>query len=316
MPEYENQLCAWAIPTPSTDSTPQWADHTFATYELRTETWSCSSGSGTNDPTHPNARFLRSARGSHSKARCLGKANSLILWGVTGVCHQCTNRILKAAGGITVAGARGWRTSHTLYGTYGINLNGSWSLNKIRCRIDRIPLPIPIPWPFLVGTSDLPDLPDEVTEFEGKDEFSSLASRFSPDNIDEQVDESLHSFHTRLSRLEDRAFATPEERQAEDLAILLEESLGNPLPSSQLYELQNLQLDFQRKWLSCHAACAANEFETGELCKYRRNLTESLFTRFEQSLGEANCIALYDVSPSAIAAGLPRVTEPPTDCNC
>jgi len=88
-------------------------DHTYVTSScgLRWGCWGRDSG----------GRSLSAGIGSSVVADCLSQPNSQagILYGITGVCHQTSNRILHP-GQITVAGCQGYNLSTFLYGVYGL----------------------------------------------------------------------------------------------------------------------------------------------------------------------------------------------------
>ena len=105
-------LEGWAVAMPGTS----W-DHTYVTSScgLRWGCWGRSAGGSA----------ICHGTGSSIIADCLSQTNSEagITYALTGVCHQTANRILHPAGGITVAGCRGYATSTFLFGVYG---SGAW----------------------------------------------------------------------------------------------------------------------------------------------------------------------------------------------
>ena len=105
-------LQGWSIPM----ITPPWQDHTYVTSScgLICGYWGrCAGGSA-----------LNAALGSSVVADCLAQPNSEagIIYGITGVCHQTSNRILHPAR-VTVVGCRGYNLSVFAYGVYGV---GNW----------------------------------------------------------------------------------------------------------------------------------------------------------------------------------------------
>ena len=150
-------LYAWANPLGGAGSPLRHADHTMVTSyaapsaclppSLYWYSWgSChATGPGTT------ARLLGSGPANLDVARCLCEPDvesyryaagepahgGIDYYGVTGVCHQLSNRILFAAtsGGpepLTVSDAHGYWVSRFLYGTYGAN-PGEWTERKTRC---------------------------------------------------------------------------------------------------------------------------------------------------------------------------------------
>ncbi len=96
---------------------PRW-DHTYVISSCGLR-WGCNGG-------WTGGQKVCSGTGSSIIADCLSQPQSLagINCGVTGVCHQMSNRILHPTGGLTVAGCRGYQLSHFAYGVYG---RGSWT---------------------------------------------------------------------------------------------------------------------------------------------------------------------------------------------
>ena len=99
-------------------------DHTYVTSDDAFGPWGCFGRSA-------GGHSVSSAQGSSACADCLSKPSNLLAtpplyaglrYGVTGVCHQAANRILRPAG-ITVAGVLGYGASVFLYGPYG---RGGW----------------------------------------------------------------------------------------------------------------------------------------------------------------------------------------------
>jgi hypothetical protein len=98
-------LQGWSIPM----TTPPWQDHTYVTSScgLVWQCWGrCSGGSA-----------LSAALGNSIVADCLSQPNSQagIIYGITGVCHQTSNRILHPAR-VTVVGCQGYNLSVFAYG--------------------------------------------------------------------------------------------------------------------------------------------------------------------------------------------------------
>jgi hypothetical protein len=99
-------------------------DHTYVTSDDNYGPWGCF---GRSSGGHP----VSSGQGNSACADCLSKPSNLLAtppiyaglrYGVTGVCHQAANRILRPAG-ISVAGVQGYGASLFLYGQYG---RGGW----------------------------------------------------------------------------------------------------------------------------------------------------------------------------------------------
>lgn len=309
----KKRICAWAIDAPwavvdgtplPMKCTPKWAEHTFASFGSKTKIWSCSMG-GKDETDKPGVRRLVSAPGSLSMAKCLGTNNSGIVFSVNGVCHQCTNRVLCAASKkITVAGAKGWAISYTMYGVYGID-SPVWEYKKFSCGL----------WlrekSMSVGNpSALPDLPIEEPvkeEVEDEVEEDGFELTSSPSSTEESSSEKYLDYHNQLSLASGQAFRTSEDRQANDLAIFFRSMLDGRIPALCVSELQNIQSEFHRKWTRCHSAWLSGEFTSDKLLDYRMRLSEALFSAFEKNLGETHYTSLYGISPSNISGGLQDV---------
>ena len=99
------------------------ADHTYVKCSTGGARWGCF---GSNN----GGGLLKRDQGSTKRASKIaggnGKAN-LKCYLVNGVCHQAANRILLPAQRV-VSGARGYRVSRALYGTYGKNGWKRWGV--------------------------------------------------------------------------------------------------------------------------------------------------------------------------------------------
>jgi hypothetical protein len=157
-------LHAWANPL---GVAGQFADHTWATsYDAPSscapgpEYWyswgSChATGSGTT------ARELGRAPADLGVARCICQPDlesyrfvagdpahgGIDFYGISGVCHQLSNRILfaTALGGadpLTVSGAHAYPVSRFVYGTYGSD-TAEWAARKTRCLAAAAAAPTP-----------------------------------------------------------------------------------------------------------------------------------------------------------------------------
>ncbi len=158
---------ATAVPTP--DPTPRlyaWANPLGVAANLADHTWVTSFPAASSCPPSPSywyswggchatgpgttARPLATHEADLAVARCIATPDLLEylppgspshggidLYGIDGVCHQLSNRILwattKGAGDpSTVDGAKGYGVSRWLYGTYGANV-GEWQARITRC---------------------------------------------------------------------------------------------------------------------------------------------------------------------------------------
>lgn len=136
-PPQQVEMYAWANPL----SGPlKRADHTWVTdrktFECPTPTpqyWYATGGCHPSPQTDHTSRPLSNAPGNLAVATCIAKpdtagfgrdAAAQIVYGIDGVCHQISNRILAATATpvkkqITVKGANGYNISRFVYGTHG-----------------------------------------------------------------------------------------------------------------------------------------------------------------------------------------------------
>jgi len=122
-------LSGYSIPALSASSLPRSQlggrlDHTYVASDDGYGPWGCFGRSS-------GGQSVSSGPGSSACADCLSKPGNLLAtpplyaglrYGVTGVCHQAANRILKPAG-VTVGGVQGYGASVFVYGQYG---RGGW----------------------------------------------------------------------------------------------------------------------------------------------------------------------------------------------
>ena len=78
-------------------------------------------------------------KGQSWKANCLSKpyGKAMIVYGITGVCHQTANRILRPSRK-TVSDAKAYAASWALYGAYGGSsriIDPIWITQKVKCRV-------------------------------------------------------------------------------------------------------------------------------------------------------------------------------------
>ncbi len=103
-------------------------DHTYVVSE-ENDVWEC------------NGRFKGgkdnvSGYGDLNISRCIGKNNTGIVYGVTGVCHQMSNRVLASVG-VELEGVGGYLLSTILYGTHGIDAE-EWQERKYSCGLEGV----------------------------------------------------------------------------------------------------------------------------------------------------------------------------------
>lgn len=178
-------LYSWANPLIG-GSDLDFADHTWVTtYDAPSScvppseywySWGGCHGTGAGT----TARDLARAPADFRVARCICQPDledyhptaqnpahgGVDLYGIDGVCHQLSNRILFAtsSGGATpstVSAAHGYWLSRFLYGTYGANVN-EWESRKARCSA---PVGGPAPAPTaaaMMAASAIPALDQDL----------------------------------------------------------------------------------------------------------------------------------------------------------
>lgn len=101
-------------------------DHTYVQSADPGDKWGCFG-------RDQGGKGICSGSGDYGTANCISQpgAHSGIIYGVTGVCHQCANRILYPAG-VVVSQARGYGASVALYGTYGRDA-AAWAARIAQC---------------------------------------------------------------------------------------------------------------------------------------------------------------------------------------
>lgn len=164
-PDATPRLHAWA--NPITIGGLRFADHTWVTtYQAPSHcpplpnfwySWGGCHGSGPDTA----ARALGNQAADLAAARCICAPDledylptpdnpahgGIDIYGISGVCHQLSNRILWATRGggaapIIVSDALGYGVSRFLYGTYGVNA-AEWGARVLRCTAPIPPSPAP-----------------------------------------------------------------------------------------------------------------------------------------------------------------------------
>lgn len=94
----------------------RYADHTYVVFHNPETRWGCfGRDQGGTKLVSDRGHFKNADQASEPS----GQAG--IIYGITGVCHQAANRILKGAGSLKlVRDAKGYWASHFMYGAYGI----------------------------------------------------------------------------------------------------------------------------------------------------------------------------------------------------
>lgn len=189
-------LEGWAIPAQAVNA---W-DHTYVVSSLGLR-WGCFG-------RDRGGRLIRGAAGSTPLADCLSKPNSQagISYLRTGVCHQAANRILHAAGQLTVAGCNGYAVSTFMFRVYGLGA-----------------------WPQLAACA------------QGQTVVKSTGTG-GPDRNDSV---RLAKYDQAISRVHAEA-ADEESIRLGELSALIESTLGRPLDKQTFDALATIQMKLQR----------------------------------------------------------------------
>jgi hypothetical protein len=126
----QTKLEGWAIPV-AKEGPLVHADHTYVV-SSDGKKWGCW---GRNE----GGRKICEGQGDSKKANCLSQpgGTALIVYAVTGVCHQTANRILRPTRK-TVSQAQAYAASWALYGAYGGTnraLDPAWKAHEAICGI-------------------------------------------------------------------------------------------------------------------------------------------------------------------------------------
>jgi len=124
------KLEGWAIPVEKEGPFAH-ADHTYVK-SSDGKKWGCW---GRDE----GGRKICEGKGSSKKANCLSnpEGKALIVYAVTGVCHQTANRILRPSRK-TVSKAQAYAASWALYGAYGGTnkmISPEWKTHEVACGI-------------------------------------------------------------------------------------------------------------------------------------------------------------------------------------
>lgn len=310
---FGGKLAGWAVHTgDSIPSTPHWADHTFATFENYVNKWDCSSGTGTNEPDDPNTRLIALGTGSRTKARCIGSvANSGIVWGVTGFCHQCTNRVLYPAS-IIVHRAAGYNISSGMHNTYGSD-PASWSLIKANCGARFAPPNAPKNEDETVHS-----LPEILRSLEQQMDAEQHIAPISETIADDFYTESELDYFAKIKSLYDQPVTSARQAAqvlADDLALLIEFALSASINQSALRTMQDAQRTFQEDVARCHRGFRMNAILAVEAYSFTQLKIRTLFESYEKAVGAVSYESLFGVTPEVISK-IPSPYLKHSTCGC
>jgi hypothetical protein len=251
----------------------RYADHTYVT-SSDNRSWGCF-GRSAGGASLANA----SGNGDSDIADCLSQQNSRagLVYLVTGVCHQASNRILDPASALVTA-ARGYQASWHLYSTYGL----PWPRNLPRH-------PQAEDWPLRQGRcypprpSGAPPPPSGG----GRDDASFLA-RLRP------------LWH----RGAPRKTTTPSQHQDDGLDLLREETrlmvhfrLGARFSKAKTEKVVEERVQLYEDRLPWAQEALKGHMDGGVFAdKVNSQLNESL-RRVEKEIGQSAYQALFDLAP-------------------
>lgn len=191
-------LIGWAVQV--LPPMPQRWDHTYVTSSCGS-VWGCWG-------QHAGGAQVCAGPGDVAIAHCLAGHNGLagIRYGFTGVCHQISNRILHPTGGLTVSGARGYRSSLGVWGVYGL---GRWQELTI-CYVP--------PGTMQVSTHPRPNVPPAGTFASDTTLSSRDASEGLPMSSEHEEDRS-NALRTIIREYAPHLAFTDKERSCVDIHI-------------------------------------------------------------------------------------------------
>jgi hypothetical protein len=226
---------------------------------------------------------FRQGQGSTRRADSIAEPNEragITCYLVNGVCHQAANRILMPAG-IIVSGARGYRLSQLLYGTYG--RVGSW----------------PCSAPF----NKYPGVSGDLPECAAVTVASPMGEGEAAGEIDE-AEMTLTSSVLELYRAHDQLFAEeearpmPEEVEEFDVAhftLVLEHRLGE-LDERHKAELLNVRRRTENEQVSLERQFADDALSGPEFVEAIDAMTKDFQIEMGQRMSDAEYEELLGLS--------------------
>lgn len=255
------------------------ADHTYVT-SSDGYIWPCWGRSA-------GGKLISSGQGSSARANCLSQNDSHagIVYGVTGVCHQTSNRILSPAG-ITVSSASGYWASVLLYGVYGTHSAPAlieWEIRKANCsRIsgDRA-IALPVRSAALAAASK-PVAPQSAEE------------RNFLDKINE-----MHASHVKTMTVRGMGEIKHPDFLARELDIMADYKLGKAKDPKQIKSLQSIQADALKEKDELVLALNNRKINGEEYAGKVNDLLVTLLNKCSKNVSEDHYGKLFDVKPGA-----------------
>jgi len=257
------------------------ADHTYVT-SSDGGVWPCWGRSS-------GGRKIAAGTGSSRQANCISQTSSHagIIYGVTGVCHQTSNRILYPSRKL-VSRARGYWASLILYGTYGTNGLApllEWEARKARCAkvagtlgAKKKPLT-----PKLAAMSARPAAAEEV----------GLQSY-----VEKVV--GMYEQQTRSITLAAVPKAERIDLLARELELMADFRLGAERDSKKIRSLQRLQADLLKEKDDLDQGLIGKDLTAEDYARKVNRLVSDLLKRGAAELGKESYTRLFGVAPDVV----------------
>ncbi|EGQ7958121.1 hypothetical protein LFR94_004574 [Vibrio vulnificus] len=118
-------LTAYKIPV-SARILETFLDHTYVE-SSKGHQWGCFGASTGGRPTVEGV-------GDSDISQCIAPNNTGLKYGITGVCHQATNRLLSPSNVTLDGNVRGYFLSYATYNEYGLDIN-EWHERQAKCSV-------------------------------------------------------------------------------------------------------------------------------------------------------------------------------------
>lgn len=255
------------------------ADHTYVT-SSDGYIWPCWGRSA-------GGKLISSGQGSSARANCLSQSDSHagIVYGVTGVCHQTSNRILFPAG-ITVSSASGYWASVLLYGVYGTHSAPAlieWEIRKVNC--SRISGDRAIALPLRAAASAAASKPVAP---------QSAEERAFLDKVNE-----MHASHVKTMTVRGMGEIKHPDFLARELDIMADYKLGKAKDPKQIKSLQNFQADAVKEKNELVLALNKRKIDGEEYANKVNDLLVTLLNNCSKTVSEDHYVRLFGMKRGA-----------------
>ncbi len=256
------RLEGWAIPV-EMEGPLAHADHTYVK-SSNGKKWGCWG-------RDKGGRKICEGEGSSKKADCLSSpaGKALIVYAVTGVCHQTANRILRPSRK-TVSKAQAYAASWALYGAYGGTnkvISPEWKGHEAICGI----------WDWKPDPVYLPEDPERDHHFE-----------------------ALHIAHSHMAEaVRDRRASIPEaldELRKRELESVVRSRIENGLPEAKLDSIASSRSDMLAELEPTLMTLAGPE-SISDSAERANKLLNAFLESVAGTLDAEQFKALFDVDP-------------------